>query len=227
MATIPLDLDGYTDLPSGHIANFVTYLEMAPPQSSPEPAGSPYRVRKVEAPALSWYRAIYRRVGDRWLWVGRAMMEDAVLAAWLTAPTTELLALEKGDETMGFAELDWRVAGNLEIAMFGVVPEATGKGAAAQLMGRRRREGGRRESSASGSTPAPSTTRRRFPSIGAPASGPINSRSRLCRIRASQANCRARQARTFRWSIRSDSGLDLWANHSSRHSGESRNPCVG
>jgi GNAT superfamily N-acetyltransferase len=134
MATIPLDLDGYTDLPPGHIANFVTYLEMAPPEREPERAGSPYRVRKVEAPALSWYRAIYRRVGDRWLWVGRAMMEDAVLAAWLAAPTTELLALEKGDETMGFAELDWRVAGNLEIAMFGVVPEATGKGAAAQLM---------------------------------------------------------------------------------------------
>jgi GNAT superfamily N-acetyltransferase len=148
MATIPLDLDGYTDLPPGHIANFVTYLEMAPPQSSPEPAGSPYRVRKVEAPALSWYRAIYRRVGDRWLWVGRAMMEDAVLAAWLAAPTTELLALEKGDETMGFAELDWSVGGNLEVAMFGVVPEATGKGAAALLMrsvqARARDEGVRR-----------------------------------------------------------------------------------
>jgi GNAT superfamily N-acetyltransferase len=148
MATIPLDLNGYTDLPPGHIANFVTYLEMAPPESLPESAGAPYRVSKVEAPSLSWYRAIYRRVGDRWLWVGRAMMEDAALSAWLTAPTTELLALEQGDETMGFAELDWSVAGNLEVAMFGVVPEATGKGAAALLMrsvqARARDEGVRR-----------------------------------------------------------------------------------
>ena len=35
MKTIPLDLDGYTDLPPGKIANVVTYLEMtAPPDAA-------------------------------------------------------------------------------------------------------------------------------------------------------------------------------------------------
>ena len=134
MATIALDLNGYTDLPPGHIANVVTYLEMAPPASLPEPARSPYRVSRVGAPSPGWYRAIYRRVGDRWLWVGRAMMDDAALATWLATPTTEILAIEEGNEAIGFAELDWSVAGNLEVAMFGVVAEATGKGAAALLM---------------------------------------------------------------------------------------------
>jgi GNAT superfamily N-acetyltransferase len=133
VATIELDLNGYTDLPPGHIANVVTYLEMAPPVTLPAPARSPYRVSNVRAPSPSWYRAIYRRVGDRWLWVGRAMMDDAALAARLAMPT-EILAIEEGDEAIGFAELDWSVAGNLEVAMFGVVAEATGKGAASLLM---------------------------------------------------------------------------------------------
>ena len=66
--------------------------------------------------------------------------------AWLTAPTTEILALERDGETIGFAELDWSVAGEVEIAMFGVVAEATGTGAArfpdgATFMPGRRREG--------------------------------------------------------------------------------------
>jgi GNAT superfamily N-acetyltransferase len=132
--TLAVDLNGYTDLPPGRIANVVTYLEMAPPAASPDPTRSLYRIGTVRAPSPSWYRAIYRRVGDRWLWVGRAMMDDAALAAWLATPTTEILAIEEGDETIGFAELDWSVAGNLEVAMFGVVAEATGKGAAALLM---------------------------------------------------------------------------------------------
>jgi GNAT superfamily N-acetyltransferase len=64
------------------------------------------------------------------------VLDEAALAAWLTAPTTEVLALERDGETIGFAELDWSVAGNLEVAMFGVVAEATGQGAAAFLMER-------------------------------------------------------------------------------------------
>ncbi len=137
MPTIPLDLDGYTDLPAGRIANVVTYLEKTvSPQALPAPGVSLYRTRSLRSPSNAWYRAIYRRVGERWLWFERAILDDARLAVWLTAPTTEILALEHDGETVGFAELDWSLAGNVEVAMFGVVAKVTGKGAAAFLMER-------------------------------------------------------------------------------------------
>ena len=135
MATIPLDLDGYTDLPPGKIANVVTYLETRTPPPAPSdpalPAG--LSIRHVADPALAWYRDLYRRIGERWLWFSRAVMPDAGLAAILADPASEILALERGSDSLGLAELR-RTPGEVEIVMFGVVPEMTGTGAARLLM---------------------------------------------------------------------------------------------
>ena len=50
--TIALDLDGYTDLPAGKIANVVTYLERAPPHTA-TPARAAFPVRHIERPELA------------------------------------------------------------------------------------------------------------------------------------------------------------------------------
>ena len=134
MPTIPLDLDGYTDLPPGRIANVVTFLEMqTAPATRPQPAAG-LRVQPVIAPAIDWYRDLYRRVGERWLWFSRAVVDDRALAARLADQAIEILALERGEEAIGFAEVDRSTIDEVEIAMFGVVPEATGTGAARFLM---------------------------------------------------------------------------------------------
>lgn len=134
--TIALDLDGYTDLPPGRIANVVTYLEMT---SRPVPAAeaeSGRTVRRVVKPDLAAYRDLYRRIGTDWLWFSRAVMSDDELAALLAKPSTEIHFLEQDGVPIGLAELHRGEGGpdNVEIAMFGVVPEATGTGAARQLM---------------------------------------------------------------------------------------------
>jgi len=135
MATMPLDLNGYTDLPPGLIANVVTYLQQPVAPVAPRPPADPRdRVDSLRSPPNAWYRALYRRIGDRWLWFGRQTKDEAALAAILQAPTTEILALDRGGETIGFAELDWSVAETVEIVMFGVVAEASGTGAARFLM---------------------------------------------------------------------------------------------
>jgi GNAT superfamily N-acetyltransferase len=134
--TIALDLDGYTDLPPGRIANVVTYLEMtARPTLAPR-TESGRTVRHVEKPDLEAYRKLYSRIGMEWLWFSRAVMPDDKLAAILARPTTEIHFLEQDGEPIGLAELHRGEGGakNVEIAMFGVVPEATGTGAARQLM---------------------------------------------------------------------------------------------
>jgi GNAT superfamily N-acetyltransferase len=131
--TVPLALDGYTDLPPGKIANVVTYLEREPPaETAPAPAG--FSIRHVARPGLAWYRDLYRRIGEDWLWFSRAIASDARLTAILADPGTFVLALEQDGHATGLAELSFAKPGEVEIVMFGVVPEATGTGAAKALM---------------------------------------------------------------------------------------------
>lgn len=133
-ATIPLDLDGYTDLPPGRIANVVTYLEMRSPDAgarAPLPPG--FSVERIEQPQLDAYRALYSRIGRDWLWFSRMVMADDTLAALLADPSTEIYFLLRGEEPVGLCEIH-RGADEAEIAMFGVVPEVTGTGAARGLM---------------------------------------------------------------------------------------------
>jgi GNAT superfamily N-acetyltransferase len=134
MKTIPLDLDGYTDLPLGKIANVATYLEMTAPPDAPRAARPELAVRRLVAPDLARYRALYTRIGEPWLWFSRAVMAEERLRALLADPATEVHVLERSTEPLGFAELSRAVPDEVEVAMFGVVPEATGTGAARFLM---------------------------------------------------------------------------------------------
>jgi GNAT superfamily N-acetyltransferase len=133
--TLALSLDGYTDLPPGKIANVVTYFEMTEPRqtgSAALPAG--LALRDVARADPTWYRDLYRRIGEQWLWFSRAVMTDGQLGALLADPTTEILALEGDSGTaLGLAELR-RAPAEVEIAMFGVVPALAGTGAAHGLM---------------------------------------------------------------------------------------------
>lgn len=135
MKTIPLRLDGYTDLPPGKIANVVTYLEMTgPPGGDPAPAPAGLSVRHVPSPDPAWYRALFRRIGEDWLWSSILVMPADELAARLADPAIEIHVLERNGEAIGVAELDRRQAGEVEIVLFGVVPDAVGTGAARHLM---------------------------------------------------------------------------------------------
>lgn len=133
MASIPLDLDGYSDLPPGRIANMVTYLEMRSPPAGRRGTRSDLRIRRIDAPDPAGYRRLYERIGRPWLWFSRAVMTDGELADLLGDPCTETRYLEGPEGPIGLSEIDLG-AGEIEIAMFGVVPEAAGRGAAAVLM---------------------------------------------------------------------------------------------
>ena len=66
--------DGYSDVPAGKIAAVTTHLEMtARPAPRPDPAGA-WTLRRVDSPALGWYRDLYGRVGGPWLWVSRTRL---------------------------------------------------------------------------------------------------------------------------------------------------------
>jgi GNAT superfamily N-acetyltransferase len=127
--------NGYHLLPVGRIAAVVTYLEMfSPPELRPVPDLPGYAVVKILAPELSWYRNLYRAVGEDWLWFSRLSMDDAKLAAILHHPDVEIYALRAKGQHVGLLELDFRAHPDCELAFLGLTADQLGSGAGRLLM---------------------------------------------------------------------------------------------
>lgn len=131
---LALNLDGYTDVPPGKIAAVVTYLEMRERPRLP-------RLRKPEGwslhrlnPDRDRYRALFRRIGEPWLWFSRVVIPDEALAEILDNPGVEAYALNDGSADLGLLELDLRPRGEAELSFLGVAPESIGQGAGRFLM---------------------------------------------------------------------------------------------
>ena len=106
----------------------VTFLEM---RTNPglETPPSPLSLKRVETPQPDAYRALFRRVGARWLWFSRLIMDDAALSAIIGDPKVELFAVvDEGGEDVGMLELDYRKPGECELSFVGLIPELSGQG---------------------------------------------------------------------------------------------------
>jgi GNAT superfamily N-acetyltransferase len=128
---------GLTPVPPGQIATIVTSLEMlAPPKPQPAPP-SPFQLVRWPSPDPAKYRALFRRVGEPWLWFSRLVMSDAELGAIIGDPAVEIFAVtDRAGIEIGILELDFRQAGEAELSFFGLVPELAGKGHGRWLMAR-------------------------------------------------------------------------------------------
>jgi GNAT superfamily N-acetyltransferase len=126
---------GYSDLPPGKLANVVTCLEMhAKPEPRPAPAAG-LSLAPLNRGDLAGYRALFRAVGQDWMWFSRLAMADERLLAILADPGREHFALIKDGARAGILELDFSSApGECELAFFGVIPAAIGSGAGRYLM---------------------------------------------------------------------------------------------
>jgi GNAT superfamily N-acetyltransferase len=123
-------------VPAGQIATIVTCLDMrAPPPPSP-PIRSALKLERWEKPFdLARYRALFRAIGQNWLWRGRLVLDDETLAATLGSDFLEVHVATRRDGTpQGLLELDFATPGECELAYVGLVPELTGRGHGAWLM---------------------------------------------------------------------------------------------
>ena len=128
--------DGYPDIPAGKVAAVVTHLEMTVrPAPRPDPSGVG-TLRRVEMPPLDWFRDLYRRVGEEWLWISRIRMPDPELADIIQSPQVEVYALAHEGRDEGLLELDFREPDQCEIVFFGVTAKLVGTGAGRWLMNR-------------------------------------------------------------------------------------------
>lgn len=126
--------DGLSDLPPAKLATIVTSLEMhSPAPERPVPSAS-WELRRIATPPLDWYRDLYRRIGEDWLWFSRLAMADADLSEILQSPDVHFHALVADGHDEGLLELDFRAANDCELAFFGVTPTLVGYGAGRFLM---------------------------------------------------------------------------------------------
>ncbi|MES2157450.1 MAG: GNAT family N-acetyltransferase [Pseudomonadota bacterium] len=119
----------------GMVAAIVTHLEMRDkPRPAPIPPAS-LRLARWKAAKPDIYRALFRRVGEPWLWFSRLVMSDESLTAIIHDPAVEVYAVTdpRGIE-VGLLELDFRKMPNCEIGFFGLVPQLNGKGMGRWLM---------------------------------------------------------------------------------------------
>jgi GNAT superfamily N-acetyltransferase len=85
-------------------------------------------VRRWESPGTGEYRKLYGAVGGSWGWSGRLILEEEELQRILEAKTSEIYLLYSKCKVAGFAELDRRAGGEVEIAYFGLLPAFIGRG---------------------------------------------------------------------------------------------------
>jgi GNAT superfamily N-acetyltransferase len=120
-------------VPEGHVGAVVTYLEMI---RRPEPGAlpdSPLSLELWPEPDPARYRALFRKVGMRWLWYSRLLMDDDRLRREMAEVHA---VLDPSDAEVGLVELDFRTPGECLIRFLGLVPELAGKGHGAWLFAR-------------------------------------------------------------------------------------------
>jgi GNAT superfamily N-acetyltransferase len=128
------------------VATIVTSLEMRERPRLRAAAAAPFRLVRWKTPSPDKYRALFRRVGEPWLWFSRLVMKEPELVAVIHDPAVEIHAVEdrRGIE-VGILELDFRKHGEAEIGFLGFVPELAGKGHGGWLMGQALTLGWRRD----------------------------------------------------------------------------------
>jgi hypothetical protein len=107
----------------------VYYLEMLTPSHHSLPAPrDELAVVHVPSPTVPYYRALYNAVGKEFHWVTRRKMSDEALAAILGDSRNELHVLHVAGTPAGFAELDRRQPGEIELVQFGLISAFIGQG---------------------------------------------------------------------------------------------------
>jgi GNAT superfamily N-acetyltransferase len=138
MKTLAVELpNGYLELPPGKFVAVQTFLEMhARPRKRLDPPGITATLRYVTSPDPDWYRVLFHKVGDEYLWYARIEMTTEELISIIHDPNEEIYVVEQDGSEEGLLELDFRTPGECEISYFGLTSKLVGTGVGRWLMNR-------------------------------------------------------------------------------------------
>jgi prephenate dehydrogenase len=105
-----------------------TYLEQVErPRPDVAWPDSGWRLSRLTSCPASFYRFLYREVGRPWHWIDRLPWTDDRIRGYLATPGLEIWLLAQAGTPAGFAELERRSDGSVEIVYFGLLPEFLGR----------------------------------------------------------------------------------------------------
>lgn len=116
----------------------VTHLEMTAPPSGPLPplpVGAETALIAAKRPPAGYFLYLYRAVGAPWEWTDWLDRTEAEVEAFVHDPEVRLYTLIVDGWPGGFFVLDTREAEVCDLAYFGLVPQATGRGFGPWLLG--------------------------------------------------------------------------------------------
>lgn len=109
----------------------ITWLEMTarPAFGWPRlPVGREALLVRADTPPWWYFLALYDAVGRDHAWTDRHADSPEALNDWLRDPQVALYTLMAQGWPQGFFVLDGRTEGTVDLAYFGLVPEALGRG---------------------------------------------------------------------------------------------------
>lgn len=122
-----------TIIPAGTTVDFtITYLEMTvAPENAPAPLPDDIRLERAIDPPVWYFLSLYDAVGRDYEWQDRfdqAENDPVALQAFVRDPEVVIYTALGNGWPQGFFVLDWRESGICDLAYFGLVPQAVGKG---------------------------------------------------------------------------------------------------
>lgn len=108
----------------------VTWLQMQkrPLLPAPRHRAEQTAIMRAHPPTLAFYKFLYRIVGQDWCWWERRSWDDERLQQTIQHPDVHVYVLHVNGTPAGFAELDNRQGGDLEVTYFGIAAPFTGRG---------------------------------------------------------------------------------------------------
>ncbi len=134
--TAPFLPGGLFDVRPGQLACVVTSLQMLRRPDVAPLHRDDVGLWPVPAPRPDRYRALFRRVGEDWLWWSRLRLTDEALARVTGDADVEVYAVSRDGVDHGLLELDFRVADSCELAFMGVTQALRRQGVGRWLMAR-------------------------------------------------------------------------------------------
>ncbi len=115
----------------------VTFLEMTARPTwpyPPQPAGAAATLIAADDPPVWYFLSLYDAVGRDYCWEDMHHVPEDKLRAMLHHPEVTLWTLHRNGWPHGFYLLDGREAKQVDLAYFGLVPEAVGSGLGTWLL---------------------------------------------------------------------------------------------